>query len=248
MSLLNNKVAIVTGSASGIGEGIARILANNNVKLVINSVSSTEKGEQIANEFPDAIYCQGNIGIEADCRKIVDTTIAQFGRIDILVNNAGNPVESISTDPCDISNELFSQILDINIVGTWCLTRYAMPHLKQSGSGHIINITSCAGIDPAGASSSVPLPYSVAKAAINHLTKFLAKHCGPEVRANAIAPGLIMTPRMENFPEAVNKFTSRTPLKCAGTPNDIAELVLAIIKSSYINGEVILADGGFSVV
>jgi ketoreductase RED2 len=102
------------------------------------------------------------------------------------------------------------------------------------------------GIDTASASSAIP--YSVAKAAINHLTKFIAKHAGPEIRSNAIAPGLIMTPRTENFEEAVHKFKHRTPLKRTGNPEDIAELVLAIIKSNYINGEVILADGGFATV
>ena len=80
------------------------------------------------------------------------------------------------------------------------------------------------------------------------MTKFIAKHAGPNIRANAIAPGLIMTPRTVDFEEAVNKFKKNTPLKRTGVPHDIAELVLAIIKSNYINGEVMLADGGFSTM
>ena len=121
--------------------------------------------------------------------------------MDILINNAGQSYRSDSDDNCAISNDEFKKVLDTNVVGTWCIIREALPYLKKSGDGNIVNITSCAGIDPASASSGIP--YSVAKAAINHLTKFLAKECGPEIRANGIAPGLILTPRTENFYEAV---------------------------------------------
>ena len=245
MSSLEKKVAIITGSTSGIGEGIAKLLSNAGAHVVINSVSSIEKGNKLAKELNNSIYIQGDIGVEDDCKRIINETIKNFGEIDILINNAGKSARR-SGDVLDISNGYFSETLNINVVGTWCLIREAIPYLKKSGDGNIINITSCAGIDPASASSAIP--YSIAKAAINHLTKFLAKHCGPEIRANAIAPGLIMTPRTENFDEAVEKFKSRTPLKRTGAPEDIAELVLAIIKSNYINGEIILADGGFSTI
>jgi len=189
MSNLENKVAIVTGSTSGIGEGIARLLSYAGVKIIINSVNSIDRGEQIAHELNNSIYIQGNIGIEDDCKRIVAGAIKHFGKLDILVNNAGKSMRTKSSDVLAISREDFRQTLDVNVVGTWCLIREAIPSLKKSGDGNIINITSCAGIDPASASSAIP--YSVAKAAINHLTKFLAKHCGPEIRANAIAPGLI---------------------------------------------------------
>jgi ketoreductase RED2 len=243
MSDLNKKVAVVTGSTSGIGEGIARMLSQAGTYVVINSVSSIEKGRTLAQELGNAMYVQGNIGVEADCQRIIAETTKRYGRLDVLVNNAGQSAR-ISGDVLDMSNEYFSTVLNTNVVGTWCLIRESLPYLQQSGDGHIVNITSCAGIDPASASSAIA--YSVAKAAINHLTKFIAKHAGPRVRANAIAPGLIMTPRTENFDEAVNKFKQRTPLQRTGVPEDIAELVLAVIKSNYINGEVILADGGFS--
>ena len=192
MSELKNKVAIVTGSTSGIGESIARMLSCNGVKVVVNSVRSSEKGSQLATELSDCIYVQGDIGIEADCKRIVDEAVNHFSQLDILINNAGKPLGVASDNICDISNETFSQTLNINVVGTWCVTRYAIPYLMQSGDGNIVNITSCSGIDPAATSAAIP--YSIAKAAINHLTKFIAKHCGPEIRANAIAPGLIMTP------------------------------------------------------
>ncbi len=244
MTDIKNKVAIVTGSSSGIGEAIAKLLAQNGAKVVINSVTSIEKGKAIANEIKDSIYCQADIASEADCKKLIDTAIRQYGRLDFLINNAGTigrlPGNALDT----ISNELFSETLNTNVVGTWCLTRYALPHLKKTGDGVIINITSCAGNDPAAVSSA--MPYAVAKAAINYLTKLLAKDLGPEIRVNAIAPGLIITPRTTDFSVAIEKFENKTPLKRTGEPNDIAELAIAMIKSNYINGEIVTVDGGFS--
>ena len=245
MTDLSNKVAIVTGSTSGIGEAIARMLSKYNVSVVVNSISSVEKGNALANELENSIYCQANIGNEADCKKLIETTIDKYGRLDFLINNAGMPGRLppiIGLE--ELSNEIFSESLAINVVGTWCLTRYAIPYLKKSGDGVIINITSCAGDNPAAVSSAIP--YAVSKAAINYLTKLLAKELGPEIRVNAIAPGLIITPRTKDFTVAIDKFEKRTPLKRTGEPNDIAELAVALIKSNYVNGEIVVVDGGFS--
>jgi ketoreductase RED2 len=243
MTDLTNKVAIVTGSTSGIGEAIARMLTVQGTKVVINSTSSIEKGEKIASEL-NSIYCQADIANEVDCQRLIETTVKHYGRLDFLINNAGAIGRLASKNIEDISNDIFSKMLNTNVIGTWCVIRNAIPHLKKSGDGVIINITSCAGSDPAAVTSA--MPYAVAKAAINYLTKLLAKELGPEIRVNAIAPGLIKTPRVANFQEAIEKFSNRTPLKRTGEPNDIAELAIALIKSNYINGEIVVADGGFS--
>lgn len=164
MTTLTNKVAIVTGSTSGIGEAVARMLHQQGVKVVINSVNSIEKGSSIACELIDSIYCQADIGIEADCKKLVETAIDKYGRLDFLINNAGMPGRLPSINGIEeISNEIFSESLNVNVVGTWCLTRYAIPYLRQSGDGVIINVTSCAASDPAAVSSVIP--YAVSKAA-----------------------------------------------------------------------------------
>lgn len=244
MKKTSNKVAIVTGSTSGIGEAIARILSNSGVNVVINSVSSVEKGEELAESLSNSIYVQGNIAKESDCKNLIEKTIQNYGRLDILINNAGKSFRS-GDDPLDISNEAFSKALDVNVIGTWCMCREALPYLKRSGEGNIVNIGSSAGINPASISSGIP--YAIAKVSIDHLTKCIAKFSGPEVRANSIAPGLILTPRTENFNEAILKFEERTPLKRSGSPDDIAEMTLAILRSSYINGETISVDGGFSI-
>lgn len=245
MTILNEKVAIVTGSTSGIGEAIVRMLSRAGAKVVINSVSSQEKGEKIADELR-GLYCSADISIEADCERLIQTTIQHYGRLDFLVNNAGAVGKLVSNDPDDISNEIFSRMLNTNVVGTWCLIRHAIPYLKKAQDSSIINITSVAGLDAAAATSSTP--YAICKAALNHMTKLLAKELGPEIRVNAVAPGLIKTPRTHDFKAAIDKFTQRTPLKRVGEPEDIAEIVLALIKSNYINGEVIVVDGGFSTV
>ena len=244
MTKLKNKVAIITGSTSGIGEAIARKLSRYGVSVVINSISSVQKGKILEKELNNSIYCQANIREEADCKKLIETAISKYGRLDFLINNAGTIGRLSSHHLEELTNETWSDTLNTNVVGTWCLTRLAIPHLKKSGDGIIINITSCAGDNPAAVFSAIP--FAVAKAAINYLTKLLAKELGPKIRVNAIAPGLIITPRTESFPMAIEKFENRTPLKRTGKPNDIAELVIALIKSNYINGEVIVADGGFS--
>lgn len=245
MTSLSNKIAIVTGSTSGIGLAIAKLLSNNGVNIVINSVSSVEKGEKISSELPNSFYCQADISKESDCENLIYKTIEKFSRLDFLINNAGAVGRLPSNNLSEISNEIFAQTLNANVVGTWSLIRSAIPYLKKSQDGVIINITSVAGINPGSITNA--LPYAVSKAALNYLTKLLAKELGPEIRVNAIAPGLITTPRTENFDAAIEKFKTRTPLKRVGDTNDIAELALAIIKSNYINGEIIVADGGFSV-
>lgn len=161
MTSLQNKVAIITGSTSGIGEAIARIFSREDTRVVINSVSSRDKGEILANEL-HGLYCQADIAIEEDCQRLIEITIQHYGRLDFLINNAGAVGWLPSNNLADISNELFSQMLNVNVVGTWCLTRYAIPYLKQFQDGVVINITSVAGTDAAAATSSVP--YAVCKA------------------------------------------------------------------------------------
>lgn len=246
METLHDKVAIITGSTSGIGEAIAHSLSRQGAIVVINSFSSVEKGLALAKKLRNSLYVQGDIASETDCKKIIDTTIQKFGRLDILVNNAGTSLRLPGNDLDSISNEIFSQTLTANVVGTWCLTRLAIPHLKKSLNSSITNISSIAGVDPAGSVSSIP--YAVAKSAINHLTKLLAAKLGPKIRVNAIAPGLVMTQRAEGFTEAIEKFEKQTALKRIGNAQDIAEMVLGIINCQYITGQIICVDGGFSVM
>lgn len=239
---LKDQVAIVTGSSSGIGRAIAESLAARGAKVVVNSRSSTKDGEAVARSLPDAIYVQADIGSEADRKKLIEATEEQFGRLDHLVNNAGTTIVVPHEELDAVSEDDFRRILDVNLIGTWDLSRRAVPILRRT-HGSILNVTSIAGTRPVGSS----IPYSVSKAALNQLTQLLAKVVGPEVRVNALAPGLIATPWTADW-DAQHENVARTaPLGRSGTPEDMAASALALIESPYVTGQILVADGGLTL-
>lgn len=243
MASLNGQVAIVTGSSSGIGEATARRLAAEGVAVVVNSSSSAEAGERVAAELPNACYAQGSVAEEAQCKRLVAAALERFGRLDILVNNAGTTALIPHADLDGVTDEIFHRILDTNLLGTWYLTRAALPHLRQSPAGVVVNVTSIAGIRAMGSS----IPYAVSKAAINHLTRLLAKVSGP-VRINAVAPGLVRTPWTKDWAPLHEAVAQQAPLGRSATAEDIAEAILGVINSPYMTGEVVLVDGGLALV
>jgi ketoreductase RED2 len=240
---LSGQVALVTGSSSGIGEATARRLAAEGATVIVNSSSSVRDGERIAGELPGACYVQGNVAVEADCTRLVAAALERYGRLDILINNAGTTALIPHADLDAVTDEIFHRILDTNLLGTWYLTRAAMPHLRQSPAGVVINVTSIAGVRPTGSS----IPYAVSKAAINHLTRLLARVCGP-VRINAVAPGLVRTPWTKDWGGLHEAVAQQAPLGRSATPEDIAETILGVVLSRYMTGEIVLVDGGLALV
>ncbi len=237
---LEGKVALVTGSASGIGEATARALDSEGAIVVVNSVRSVEMGRQIASELGNACYVQADIATEADARRLVATTIDRYGRLDILVNNAGTTVKIPHRDLDAVTGEVWREILSVNVIGTWNVTVAAVPHLAESGDGSIVLITSMAGVRPTGSS----IPYAVSKAALNHMTLLLANVLGPEIRVNAVAPGLVDTPWTAEW-ELERAFVQKTaPLARNASPEEVADVVLAIVQSRYQTGDITLVDGG----
>ena len=190
MSPLHDRVAVVTGSSSGIGAAIATAFADLGASVVVNSVSSIAEGEQLAAKLPDATYVQADVSDPAQARRLVDTTVERYGRLDILVNNAGTTNVVPHHDLDAVTTEMWERILRVNLLGTWNVVQAAAPHLRATGQGVIVNVTSLAGVRPTGSS----IPYAVSKAAVNHLTVLLANALGPEIRVHAVAPGLIDTP------------------------------------------------------
>ncbi|MFH1871400.1 MAG: SDR family oxidoreductase [Pseudomonadota bacterium] len=243
MGEFSNRVALVTGSSSGIGEAIARRLAALGASVVINSASSAEAGRRIAAELgDDAIYVQADISDKAAGERLLAATIERFGKLDILVNNAGWTTAVPHHDLTALTDEIFARTFDINVTGTWLLTKAAMPYLKQSADGNVINITSIAGVRPVGSS----IAYSMAKAALNQMTRLLAKSCGP-VRVNAVAPGLVETPWTKDWQAQHEAVRSRAPLQRSAVPDDCVEATLGLLRSRYATGHIFVVDGGLTL-
>jgi ketoreductase RED2 len=240
---LIDKVAIVTGSSSGIGKCIAQALSEAGAKIIINSATSVAEGQKIAAELPSAFYVQANVADENQCKDLINATLKKWGKIDILVNNAAaKSIDRIPHQDLDAAtDETFHRMFNTNVMSAWYLSRAALPHLKANGLGHIINISSIAGLRATGSS----IPYAVSKAALNHLTVLLANSFGPEVRVNAIAPGYTLTPRTEHWQEAQAAYTNKSALKRSAKPEEIAAAVLGIIHTNHITGQIIAVDGGY---
>ena len=244
MTELAGMVAIVTGSSSGIGERTAQRLAELGAHVVVNSASSVEAGKKIAVSLPNgAIYVQADISDKEQCQKLIDTTIDTFGKLDLLVNNAGWTTLVPHSDLDALTDEIFLKTFQVNVFGTWQLTKIAMPHLHKSDDGNVVNITSVAGVRPMGSS----IAYSMTKAALNHMTHLLAKSQGP-VRVNAVAPGLVETPWTKDWAAQHAGVAAISPIKRSATPDDCAEAVLAFVRNKYITGQVLVVDGGLTQV
>ena len=244
MTQLDGQVAIVTGSSSGIGEETARQLAAAGAHVVVNSSSSVEAGEAVAASLPtESIYVQADITDETQDVALVAATIERFGRLDILVNNAGWTTRVDHSDLQALTDDILLRTFEVNVYGTWWITRAAMPHLMESPVGNVVTVTSIAGLRPIGSS----IAYGMAKAGLNMLTVDLAKHCAP-VRVNAVAPGLVATPWTEEWSDLHAAVGAMVPARRSATPDDCARAVMACVTNPYLTGEVLKVDGGTTLV
>jgi ketoreductase RED2 len=241
-SALHHQVAIVTGSSSGIGAATAHAFAKAGARVVVNSSSSVTEGEAVAASLPDACYVQGDITDPEAAQRIVDAALERWGRVDTLVNNAGTTAVIPHHDLQAANIDVWRKIFEVNVFGTWTMTLAAMPALKEA-KGSIVNVASVAGVRPTGSS----IPYAASKAALNHMTVLLAKVVGPDVRVNAVAPGLIDTPWTADWDFVREVVQQVTPLKRSGQPGDVAEVILALATASYVTGQIVLVDGGLSI-
>ncbi len=242
-STLDGQVALVTGSASGIGAATARMLADAGATVVVNSVRSVEAGQAVADALPRASYVQADVADQAQAAALVDQVVARHGRLDLLVNNAGTTQVIPHGDLEAATPDVWRRIFDVNVIGTWQVTVAAVPHLRASGHGQVVNVSSLAGERPTGSS----IPYACSKAALSHMTRLLANSLGPDLRVNAVAPGLVDTPWTADW-DTVRAFVStQAPLGRSATPEDVAEVILGLVRARYVTGEVVLVDGGLSL-
>jgi ketoreductase RED2 len=236
-----SEVVVVTGSSSGIGRAVAERFARDGARLVVNSSRSVEEGEALARSLPEAVYVQGDVSREEDAQRLVATALDRFGRLDVVVNNAGTTKRVAFQDLDGADDEAWERILAVNLMGPWYLSRAAVSALREAKGG-IVNIGSAAGIVARGSS----IPYSVSKAALHHLTRTLAQALAPDIRVNAVAPGLVETPWTAGW-EQNEAIIARTPLGSAGTPGDIADAVAFLARNPFATGQVIVVDGGLTI-
>ena len=242
MNELSGRVALVTGSSSGIGEQVARRLSGLGASVAVNSATSVEAGEAVAASLDSpSAYIRADIGIQDEAESLVDETVTRFGRLDIVVNNAGWTTVVDHADLDGLTDDILRRTFEVNVFGTWWVTKRAIPHLRRSDDPNVVIVSSVAGLRPIGSS----IAYSMSKAALNQLTLLLAKSYGP-IRVNAIAPGLVATPWTRDWDAMHDAVAAQAPVPRSATPDDCAEAVLGLIRTRNATGEVFVLDGGLT--
>lgn len=201
----------------------------------------------MVQELKKASYHQADLGDEMAARGLIASVLEAHGRLDVLVNNAGLSIRIPHTDLKAATPSLWRQMLDVNLIAPFVLVAEAEAALRESGeSGRpasIVNIGTHAGSRPKGSS----IPYAASKAALHHVTKLLALSLGPAIRVNAVAPGLVETPMTANWPDMLEAWKVKSPMKRPAKPEDIADLVAALCANDYVTGEIVIADGGLNL-
>lgn len=240
-------VALVTGSTSGIGAAIARRLSSDGFALVLHSRSSIDKGQALAAELGCAVYIQADLADDAQRQRLVQQAIAAWGRLDVLVNNAGISQVIAHADLAAATAAVWQALHEVNVVAPFRLVALAETALRAAAQpgrpACVVNISSHAGVRPKGAS----IPYAATKAALNHVTRLLALSLAPDIRVNAVAPGLVDTPLTANWTQAQQLWKERAPMQRAASPEDIAQVVSMLVASNYLTGEILLTDGGLNL-
>ena len=247
MKTLKDKVIVITGASSGIGEAMAREYAAQGARVVLGA-RSVQKLQLVAGGIRthggQAAYCGVDVTKPEECRELIETAVREFGRIDVLVNNAGISRQCLFQD---MDDETWDRFFAVNVNGAKNTIQAVLPHMLSEKAGCIVNLSSIWGLR--GASCEVA--YAATKAALVGLTRSLALELAPShIRVNAVAPGCIETDMVRMLgPETRDLLIEETPLGRLGTPEDIAHAVafLASDKASFLTGQILTADGGFTV-
>ena len=244
---LTGKVAIVTGSTSGIGIGIARVLARQGAQVVVTG-RRVERGEAVAEEIRaegcSAAFHKLDITDEASVKALIEDTVREYGKLDILVNNAASTAAE-DGNVADLSSEAWDEMLNSDLRSVFLASKYAIPHMQKNGGGSIVNIGSTAGVSGNLGWSA----YGPAKAGVANLTKNIAYQYGKDnIRCNCIAPGLIVTPQNQagipQFYKAI--YLHQIEVARTGCPEDIGYMALffASDEAGFVTGQEICVDGG----
>jgi 3-oxoacyl-[acyl-carrier protein] reductase len=245
------KVCVVTGSSSGIGAATARLYAKNGWDVVVNYSREAAPAEAVADECralgATALVVRADVGADADCRRLAGEVEGRFGRADVLVNNAGTTKFVAAKDLDGLDADDFQRIYGINVVGAFQMVRALQPMLAAQAGAGIVNVSSIASLMGTGSS----LAYMASKGALNALTIGLARALGPQIRVNAIAPGLVETPWLqkglgaERYAATVQAYRARAALDAVITAEDVADAAWFLgAVAAKTTGEVLLLDAG----
>ena len=252
---LVNRVALVTGGATGIGRATVLQLARSGVAVVaINYRTAKDEAERLAAEVrqigADAVCLHADVRIDEQVRQMVQQVGNRFGRLDVLVNNAGVTHWVPFADLEGLTDAIWDRILDVNVKGTFRCARAAAPLLSET-QGMVINVSSISGILAASTSSSIA--YGTAKAALIYLTRALAVALAPKVRVNAVAPAFTDTQWMKNhygqdYEQVVSQSASAFPLRRIAVPEEVAAAIVSLaIGGDFVTGQTLIVDGGLSL-
>lgn len=248
---LRGKAALVTGGASGIGLATVRLLARSGCRVAINHLADDPRGpeqvEALRAEGFDVLSAPGDVGDAASCAAMVEKAAKDMGRLDYLVNNAGTPGTRTTIAPHELdrlTEELWSQVIEVNLLGVFRCTKAAAPHLRAAG-GAVVSVASIAGLTHPGSS----MAYGATKAGVVSLTRNLARGLGPEVRVNAIAPGAVnSTWQVEWTNEQRAQSIDKAVLKRRCEPEDLAEVMVFLLAgAAMVTGQTVVVDGGLTL-
>ncbi len=240
------KVAIVTGAAKGIGRAITIMLAKKGIKVIANYNTSQKQAEELQKQLKkegwDIDIFQADVSHREEVKKLIAYTIKKYKKVDYIINNAGISQYQLFTE---ITDENWEKMMTNNVNSVFYMSQEAVKYMLQEHQGCIINISSIWGIT--GASCEVA--YSTAKAAIDGMTKALAKELGPSgIRVNSVAPGMIMTDMNQDFSkQEIEEIKSQIPLEKIGKPEDVAKCVEWLIEDEYTTGQIISPNGGWVI-
>ena len=244
---LAGRIALVTGAGVGIGHAAALLLAKAGATIGVHYHTSRAGAEETMRLIEDAggraHLLPGDLTLEADAERVVDQLLEKAGRLDILFNNAGSPLRFTPIEAC--STEHWKRVFDVNVTSAFMVTRRAIPHLRKSGHGSIINNLSLS-VQTGGSGGGGP--YAAAKGALQVLTRTLARELAPQVRVNAIMPGVVETQHHAVFssPAKMEDYKKQTPLARNGVAEEVAEAVLFLASDAarFMTGAILDINGG----
>ncbi len=254
--MTERKVAIVTGSATGVGAAACILLAERGCNVVVNYTRSKTEAEETAetcrSKGAEAITFQADVSDDDACQAMAAAAVEEWGRIDYLINNAArtkfNPYPKLD----GVSKDDFLNIYAVNVVGAYQMVRAVEPHMRKQGAGAIVNDSSIGGVTGIGSS----IPYAASKAALNLMAKSLAHVLAPEIRINTVVPGMIQTRWLrggmgdEQYEAMLESTRQQLPLKDVATAEDIAETLVFFLESPgarLVTGETLIVDSGIHI-